>query len=362
MKKADVQTRIQKLLDSYVANGEETGLQVTAYFQGQLVVDAWAGRTASGADATPVTGDTFFPVFSTTKGVAATMLHILAERGKLNYDDRVARYWPEFAANGKAHVTIRQALSHAAGIPQIPDDWDLTNLGDWNAVCARVAQLQPIWPPGTNNEYHAITFGWIIGEIVRRVDGRPFTQFMNDEICRPLGITGMYVGIPAKFKGIIAILEEPEPAPVQPNSLGFYSIPVRIQPLCEWANRPEIQRACIPASNGIMSARAVARMYAALLPGGIKGVELLPQARIKIATERQSTTMPMSLGYFLGMPTSPMGPRASAFGHAGYGGSIGFADPEYGLACGLTKNLFSRNAAQNRILNELRDAFAIPQV
>jgi CubicO group peptidase (beta-lactamase class C family) len=360
MKKSDIQTRIQKLLDSCVASGAETGVQVTAYFQGHLVVDAWTGRTASTADASAVTGDTLFPVFSTTKGVAATMLHILAERGKLDYDDRVARYWPEFAANGKAHVTIRQALSHAAGIPQIPDDWDLTNLGDWNAVCARVAQLQPIWPPGTNHEYHAITFGWIIGEIVRRVDGRPFAQFMQEEICRPLGITGMYVGIPYDFQGIIALAEEPEPLPVQSNSLGFYSIPTRIQPLCAWVNRPDIRRACLPASNGIMSARAVARFYASLLPGGIDGVELLPPVRMKIATTRQSATMPMSLGFFIGAPTSPMGPRASAFGHPGYGGSIGFADPEYGFACGLTKNLFSKNAAHNRILNELRTALAIP--
>jgi CubicO group peptidase (beta-lactamase class C family) len=104
----------------------------------------------------------------------------------------------------------------------------------------------------------------------------------------------------------------------------------------------------------------VARFYASLLPGGIDGVELLPPVRMKIATTRQSATMPMSLGYFLGAPTSPMGPRASAFGHPGYGGSIGFADPEYGFACGLTKNLFSKNAAHNRILNELRTALAIP--
>lgn len=353
-----LQQQMQLLLNRLVSDGTERGLQLTAYVNGKLVVNAWAGVADSGTRQS-VDQHTLFPVFSTGKGMLATIIHRLAERGKLSYDEPIAKVWPEFAAHGKEQITIRQALNHSAGIPQVPPSAGYEDFHDWDAMCAAVAVLSPLWPPGTRIEYHAITYGWILGEVARRISGHSVQTLLRDEICAPLNINDMYMGIPDEVESRVASLEEPGwqlptvDNPVIPNWIGSLSA---------WMNRPDARRACLPASNAIMSAAAIARHYAALLPGGVDGIELLSPQRVITATQMQRPALAQNedypkywgLGYQLGAAGSIYGDTSRAFGHAGYGGSIGFADPVLGLALGLTKNLFGKEDTPRLIVNELR--------
>lgn len=360
----NIQKKIQKMIDSAVDNGKELGIQIVAYFEGELVVEASAGFLDSERKK-PVKSNSLFPVFSTTKGIAATMMHILAEEGKIDYDEKIAKYWPEFGTNGKKDITVRQALNHSAGLPNMPAGTVGRDLLDWDKMCMKMAEEKPIWEPGTKSEYHAITYSWLVGEIACRIEGRPFSRIMEDKICKPLKIKDMYVGIPDSVESRVAILEEEEVNKEMLKADDASPIPGWICPLHEWMNRPEGRRACIPASNGIMSAMAIARHYAALLPGGIDGVELVSPKRIRIATERQKlkdrTRFNRGLGYGLGGDKgSILGTRHTAFGHGGYGGSVGFADPKYKFAVGLTKNLYSKDSAHYQIVCEIRKMLKIP--
>ena len=366
---------VQAVLEEMVASGHETGLQVAAYLNGRLVIDAVAGL-ADPTTGRPVDGDTLFTVFSTTKGVTATCVHILAERGQLNYDAPIARYWPEFAAHGKERATVRDALTHRAGVPQMPDGLEPADLCDWDAICARIAELPPLWEPGTQTGYHAYTFGWILGEVLQRIDGRPIAAFVREEICALLGIEDIYFGITEAVEERVAPLQhealtENTAAP-DADALLFRAIPPRLAPSARVHNRPDVRRASIPAGGGIMSARAIARHYAALI-GEVDGVRLLPAERLRIATELQTSepdlalALPIrkALGYWLGGRLSPMSERITAFGHPGAGGSTGFADPAYGLAVGFTKNRLvtttdPTESAAFRVAERIREALGVP--
>ena len=360
----NIQNKIQKIIDSAVDAGKERGVQVSAYFEGELVVDAWSGF-ADPEKKRSVKPDTLFPVFSTTKGIAATMIHVLAAEGKIDYDAKIAAYWPEFGINGKQDITVRQVLNHSAGLPNMPAGIKSHDLLDWDKMCARIAREKPVWVPGTKSEYHAITFSWLVGEIACRVEGRAFSKIMEDKICRPLKIKDMYVGIPGRVESRVAIIDETEINPDMLKAKDVSPIPGWICPLHEWINKPGGRCACVPSSNGIMSARAIARHYAALVPGGIDGIELLSPERVRTATQRQQlndkTRFNCGLGYQLGGDKgSILGMRHTAFGHGGYGGSVGFADPKYKFAVGLTKNLFSKDAMQYQIICEIRKMLKIP--
>jgi len=364
------EARIQKVLDELVARGVERGLQVAAFLDGELVVDAWAGL-ADASTGRPVDGDTLFCVFSCSKGILATAIHLLAERGKLRYDDLVADYWPEFASHGKERITIRQVLSHTAGVPQMPPGSTVADMCDWDEMCRKISRLAPLWEPGTQTGYHARTFGYILGEVARRADGRPINQFVREEICRPLEIDDLYFGIPDSVEPRVATLEQlpaADPPPDPPGALAHLAIPPNLPASPEIFNRPDIRRACIPSSSGIMNARALARHYAALAGG-----KLLSPERINIARTLQTDGLdlvtgaasPKGLGYFLGGPLSPMGDRPTAFGHPGSGGSIGFADPEHRFAFALTKtrlvNSLPGRGAAYRVARETRAALGIPE-
>lgn len=368
----DIQSKIQELLYTLVRDGRERGVQIAVYFEGKLVIDAWAG-TLDGSQ--PVDGRTLFPVFSVTKGMAATLLHILAERGQISYETPLAEVWPEFAAHGKGGIRVRHALNHTAGLQYAPKGVGYAQLCDWNAMCAIMADQTPVAPPGTQMFYHAVTFSWLVGEVVRRVSGRPFGAFLEQEICRPLGITDMYVGIPDAVESRVAILDEifADGSPPVVDDTHPQSIPGWILPLHTMMNRPDARRACIPASNGIMSARAIAKHYAALIPGGVAGVELLPPARVRQATQLQRLNDGtcgeyFGLGYgLIGLPadksTLPPGPTPtpSAFGHGGYGGAHGYADPQYRLAVGFTKNLYSPRSGGSELMAAVRDLLGLPK-
>jgi CubicO group peptidase (beta-lactamase class C family) len=348
-----------------VAEGHQAGIQAVAYLDGKLIVDAWAG-VADVRTGAPVDGDTLFPVFSTTKGVFSTVIHLLAERGTLDYDQPIAHYWPEFAANGKETITLRHALAHTSGIPYMPEGITLEQICNWDYMCAAVAKLKPAFPAGAKQFYHPVTFGWLVGEVARRADGRGVPQLLKEEICQPLGITRMYCGIPAELEPQTAFLElipnPPVTPPPPPNDLSPC-----MMPLHEWINRPEVRRTPQPGCSGIMSARAIAKSYAALLPGGVDGVELLPQSRIRIATEEQvpaegydpANLGRKALGYQLGTDIMEVGYSPLAFGHFGHGGSFGFADPKNRLALALTRNRYCDHPASQIVCKEIRRALGI---
>jgi CubicO group peptidase (beta-lactamase class C family) len=337
---------VQSLLDDLVASGKELGLQVAAYRQGRLVIDAWAG-VADARTGRKVDGDTLFTVFSTTKGITYTAIHILAERGLLDYDDPVARYWPAFAARGKSRVTIRQLLTHSAGVPQMPEGSTPEDLCDWDRICAAIADLPLLWEPGTMTGYHGYTVGWILGEVLRRIDGRPIAQFVKDEICAPLGLRNLFFGIPDEVENRVAFLEDgpiPENGP-EPMLLLAKAIPEQLPAAATLYNCPDIRRACIPAAGGIMNARDLARHYACLATG-VDGVRLLPPKRVALIAREQTRATDQviglnirkGLGYFLhGENGESISDSPDSFGHPGAGGSVGYADPTQDLAVGFTK-------------------------
>jgi CubicO group peptidase (beta-lactamase class C family) len=364
---------VRGLLEELVASGEELGLQAAAYLRGELVVDAWAG-VADRATGGPVDGRTLFTVYSVGKGITATCIYLLAERGQLDYDAPVARYWPAFAARGKERVSVRDVMTHRAGAPQMPEGTAPELICDWDRTCAAIADLPLLWEPGTRTGYHAITYGWILGEVLRRVDGRPFARFVQEEICAPLGLRDLYFGIPDDVEERVATLEaapRPPEVPEPPPDALFYRAAPRS--LNGGWNRPDVRRACIPAAGGIMTARDVARHYAALI-GTVDGVRLLPAERIATATTLQTSDEDLvlgyrvrkALGYWLGGKNSAFSERITAFGHAGASGATAFADPEYGLAVGFTKNMvrgIARTPGESpafRVARCIRDAFGIP--
>ena len=220
---ATLQGRVQQVIDGLVESGDEIGLQVAAYVNGELVVDTWSG-VADEDTGQLVDGDTLFTSWSTTKGFVATCLHILADRGQVDYDTPVATYWPEFGVHGKDVVTVREAITHRAGVPQMPEGVTPEMMTDWDAMCAAIASHKPLWKPGTTVCYHAWTFGWIIGELVRRIDGRPIAQFAREELCQPLGIEDFYLGIPDAVEGRVAPLKE-APSEPETNELALRVMP-----------------------------------------------------------------------------------------------------------------------------------------
>jgi len=363
------QKKLQKIMDQLVAEGRERGLQLTVYHRGKKVIDACAGVTAA-KSRKRVKPDTLFPVFSTTKGVAATLAHLLVERGKVSYDTPIVDVWPEFAAHGKKNILFRHALSHTAGLQFMPGHLKPKDLTNWTKVCAAMADAKPVAKPGAEFVYHPVTWGWLVGEVMRRVDGRPFGKMMKEEISDVLKVDGLFCGLPKTEDDRVAELEEifpPDtkfPDPNDPTPMGV--VPT-MRPLHKWMNKVIGWRACVPASSGIMNTRSLARFYASLLPGGVDGIELLPPERIRIATQPTIVTRPpapdngkgMGLGYFLGGDPNGMGSRTTAFGHAGYGGSLAFADPEHHLAIALAKNLFSAQGGNTQILRGVRDALGL---
>jgi CubicO group peptidase (beta-lactamase class C family) len=364
---------VRSLLERLVASGEELGLQAAAYHKGKLAVDAWAG-IADTRTGRKVDGETLFTVFSTTKGILYTAIHLLAERGRLDYDAAVARYWPAFAARGKGRVTIRQVLTHTAGVPQMPEGAQPEDLCDWDRMCAAIADLPLLWEPGAMTGYHAFTIGWILGEVLHRIDGRSVPEFVSEEICRPLGLRSLFLGIPDEVESRVAFLEDaplPEGLP-EPLPLWTKAIPDNLPASAELFNRPDIRRACIPAAGGIMSARDLARHYASLATG-VDGVRLLPPRRVALAAEEQ-TRLPdqvfgyaarKGLGYFLhGENGESISDSPDSFGHPGAGGSVGYADPFHELAVGFTKTLLTvqvdRNTASDvKVTAKIREVLGI---
>jgi CubicO group peptidase (beta-lactamase class C family) len=360
----DVQKQVQEAIDQLVESGAERGVQVAVYRNGELVVDAVAG-VADPATGRPVTSDTPFYNFSIVKGAAATVAHVLAERGLFGYDTPIVELWPEFGAHGKNTVTVRHVLNHSAGVPAIPLDTTPEDLCDWDKMCMAIADARLWWEPGTKVGYHAYTFGYIVGEIVRRVTGKPISQVLREEVAAPLGVADeLYFGMPESEHGRLARLEDAEGAAEMTSSMPedlpmFKAGPAALFPTAQLGNRTDILAADIPAG-GKTTARAIARMYAALL-GEVDGVRLISAQRLAQATAVSMSGvdevfgMPSSwgLGYSVGLPGSAASGTPHSFGLGGVGGSFAYGDTASGVAYGLTKNRLAPDFNTTTQISEL---------
>jgi CubicO group peptidase (beta-lactamase class C family) len=330
------------------------GAAVAVYHRGELVVDAWTGaRTAAGA---PWQSDTMAMSFSTTKGVVATTLHRLADRGLVRYDEPVATYWPEFAAGGKEHITVRHLLTHSAGLHHlrgvISEAYEML---DWDLVCARLAAERPRYEPGSRHGYHGITYGFLVGEVIRRVTGLSVHDAVDAEVVRPLGLDGMSIGAALhereRIAELIVRLGDAERAErfarraertawIRPT-VDAFMVPGTDKLFAS----TDVLGSEIPAVNGCFTARSLARMYAALAGGGVlDGVRFLSADTLRQATEVQSTgrdivvgfPMRWRLGYHVAATTRGVIPNG--FGHFGFGGSGAWADPDNDLAVAFVCN------------------------
>lgn len=346
---SDVQQVVQKAIDQLVESGAERGIQVAVYRHGQMVTDAVAG-VADPDTGRPVGSDTPFYNFSIVKGATSTVAHVLAEQGLFEYDTSIVELWPEFGAHGKHGVTVRHVLNHSAGVPGIPPDTTPEDLCDWDRMCAAIADAELWWEPGTKLGYHAYTFGYIVGEITRRTTGKTISQVLRERVSGPLGVPDeLYFGMPENEHHRLARLEDAPGAAdmmsaMLPDLPMFKAGPPTVFPTAQLGNRTDILTADIPAG-GKTSARAIARMYAALL-GDIDGVRLIPPDRLREATAvsmsgvDQVFGMPSAwgLGYSIGLPGSTALDAPTAFGVGGAGGSFAYADAATGIAFALTKN------------------------
>jgi CubicO group peptidase (beta-lactamase class C family) len=345
--------RIEEALRTALARGE-IGVQVAAYVGGKQVLEGWAG-VADLKTGRPVEASTLFPVFSVTKAVTATALHIQAERGLVDYDKPVATYWPEFAGNGKDAITVEQILTHQSGVPQMPKGATPERLCDWDWTVARLAELKPMFEPGTLNAYQSYSFGWLVGEIVRRTDPlhRAFGQFVREEIAELLGIPDLWIGLPSSElgRGAMLISDIPERKPGAETPLSIAAKPDKGERDDILYNRSDIRMACLPGGGAIMNARSSARFFAMLANGGeLDGVRLISNERLRYCvTPRPNAerpdqvlyggnyVMPMGKGGFW-LDGTVLGGGPGVLCHAGLGGSAGFSDFESGLAVSICHN------------------------
>lgn len=367
---SDMQERVQKGIDDLVASGAERGLQVAVYADGELIVDAVAG-VADPDSGRPVTSDTPFFSYSIGKGVTATAVHVLAEQGVLRYDTPIAEVWPEFAANGKAAITLAHVLSQSAGVPGLPSDITIDDLPDWDRMCAVVADETPWWEAGTDVGYHAITFGFIVGEFVRRVTGRRISEIVRDHVAAPLGAEReLMLAVPAEDLDRLAVNEDAPPTP--PDGDGQeWDMPAdapmfRIGPWeatsAAYGNRADVRRADIPAG-GTVTGRGVARMYAALL-GPVDGVRLISPERLAqvsaVVAEGTDQVFGMptawGLGYSIGRFLTDAPGTQRFFGVGGVGGSHAYADRRTGMTVAITKNRLAQDFGTAEAIAAIIDA------
>jgi CubicO group peptidase (beta-lactamase class C family) len=335
--------------EAFAANfseGRELGARFALAIEGEVVVDllgGWADRAMTH----PFAEDTLTQVFSTTKAMASVMVARLVGQGRLSYQTRVAEVWPAFGAAGKASLTVEQVLSHQGGLsglegPMSPADWY-----DWDGVCARLAAMAPVWSPGSASGYHPVTFGYLAGEIFRRVDGRTIGTALREDLAAPHGLD-LWIGLPDAEHARVAQVRRP---PAMPD-LGEMTEPKRIAFFTRWAypggvDEATARRAEIPSANGQATAPALARLMAILaLDGQLDGESVLPRgfaaesARRRIAG--RDLVLPYDISWGAGLIRNEglwiYGPGRETFGHSGWGGSCAFADPERGVSGAYVMN------------------------
>ncbi|MDB5433306.1 MAG: esterase [Caulobacter sp.] len=321
---------VRDVFEKSFTDGEELGARFSFIVEGETVIDLWGGhadlkRERAFDEATLV------PVFSVTKALTATLIARLVEAGKLSYTQPVAEVWPEFAQAGKAAITLEQMMSHQAGLPGFLEPMDPALWFDWDAICAKLAALPPMWPPGTASGYHAVTVGYLAGEVFRRVDGRTVGAALKEDVREALGLD-LWIGLPDEQHGRVAELQRPKALP----QFGEVTDPKKAAFLTPWAapggrSGADWRRAEIPSANGHVRGLDLAR-FMALLAGGdsplLKASTVAEASRERI--QGQDLVLPYVIswgaGYMRNVPNFFHGPTPTTFGHSGWGGACAFAD------------------------------------
>jgi CubicO group peptidase (beta-lactamase class C family) len=339
-------------VSNFVERGE-VGAAVALSVAGRVVVDLWGGW-ADRARRRPWRHETLVNFFSVGKGLSALCAHRVVERGLVDLDTAIARYWPEFGAAGKEDITLRQVLAHQAGLPAVRDPLPDGAMLDWGVMIRALERQAPWWQPGTAHGYHVNTFGYLVGEVVRRVTGMTLGSLLQAEVAGPLG-ADVHIGLPASEHGRVAeflwpaLGPRPDSAALTDDQLMRWNAhwnPPGISG-AGWVNTAAWRAAEIPSTNGHGTARGIARVYAALAGWGVvDGVRILAAPVLRSAVAEHSCGADrvlerpsrFGLGFQLTQPERPLGPNAGAFGHFGAGGSLGFCDPEADVAFGYVMN------------------------
>jgi CubicO group peptidase (beta-lactamase class C family) len=350
-------TRVREAFNENFECRGEVGAAVAITVHGKPVVDLWGGF-ANKARTIPWSRDTVVNVFSSTKGLLAICLHQLVDQGRLDLESPVSRHWPKFAEAGKAELPVKFLLSHRAGLPAIRQPLPREALFDWNQMCEALAEQEPWWEPGTKHGYHAMTFGFLVGEVLRRISGERPRDYLRDRLAGPLGVD-CQIGLAAEDEGRVAeMIPAPSPLPDAPNPLlAAVANPESVtakaianpSTISEpgVANSSDWRSAELPAANGHATARALATVYGVLSRGGeLNGVRVLQPHSIERCQEEQSRGMDevllmptrFSYGFMMSLPEASLGPGERSFGHPGAGGSLGFADPDAKVGFGYVMN------------------------
>jgi len=357
-----------KVADAFQQNFAEhgeLGAAFSVYVDGVPKVDIWAG-VADGRTGRPWEEDTLQLVFSTTKGAAAICVARLVEEGAIDYGAPVATYWPEFADEGKEAITVAQMLSHQAGLPYVDAPLGFDDIMAVTPVVEALAAQRPVWEPGTAHGYHALTYGWLAGELVRRVDGRTIGRYFAEEVAAPLDLD-FHIGLPESEEPRVTRLEtmppptDPEQIALMmqvmgPGTIGFKALTmngalIALDPENNHFNTRAVHATEMPAANGITTARSLARMYAATL-GEVDGIRLLGDDVRDAASAEQVSGPDRTLavdsrfgcGFMLHGELTPL-LSDRAYGHAGAGGSLGYADPVHGVGYGYVMNQMAAGIA-----------------
>lgn len=342
-----VATGFEPVRDVFVENFRrppayrEIGASLAVYRRGECVVDLWGGH-ADRARLRPWRRDTVVNLWSTTKGIAAMCVARLVDRGALRYEDRVADFWPDFAQAGKERISVAEVLSHQAGLPGFVEPTAADDLLDQDLCAGRLAAQAPLWPPGTANGYHAATWGVLVAEIVRRVDGRSVGRFLAEELAGPAG-ADFFIGLPAALETRRAEIVPPD-EPVDLSVLEMnpaMQLALESPPMDPGRPNDRAWRAAeLPAMNGHGSALGIARLYAALLAGELVSAETLA-AMMRVAADRPDLVIGFNPQWGMGVVRNGsrvLGPEPETFGHGGWGGSVGCAHRESGIAMGYAPN------------------------
>lgn len=349
-----VDSRFEPVRDAFALNFEkfgEVGAACCVYVQGRCVVDLSGGVTTAGGSE-PYADRTLQLVYSATKGVTTIAAHMLAQEGRLDFDAPVVDYWPEFGAAGKDRIPVRWLFCHKAGLAALDRPFGLDDILDWNRMVTLLAEQRPLWEPGSTHGYHTVTFGWLAGEVIRRVSGMTVGNFVAERIADPLGAE-FWVGLPEAHESRVApVIPAGPPAPSpeaerliarlrDQTSISFRSFG-QISPAA-WNERP-IHQGEIPSGNGIGTAHALARIYAACI-GPVDGVRLLEPATVAAAAATQAQGEDLVLTYETHYGTGFQLPHAlrplagpGSFGHYGSGGSVGLANETMGFSFGYVMN------------------------
>jgi len=377
---------------NFAGNPGEVGAACCVYAGGRPVVDLWGGLADREANR-PWNEDTIGLVASTTKGATAICAHLLAQRGELDLDAPVVKYWPEFGAAGKEKILVRWLLSHQAGLPVVDGPLTFADACAWHPVIRALEAQEPAWPPGTEHVYHSMTFGFLVGELVRRITGKSLGTFFADEVAAPLGLSA-WIGLPEEQERRVARIEYAAPFTMEEMTAGMIettgldkdtviawmtavwgpgSVQARaselggaFDPAGSYMNTRAFRASEFPFGNMFTDARSLARMYAATV-SDVDGVRLLNPATVERMTVVQTDktrmhglppglnvpadrSFNMSLGFWRACKPMPwVGP--GSFGHPGSGGSVGFADPDAGVGFGYIMNLWSFRVGEPRASN-----------